>query len=47
MTGSQKTLGIGLALALFVCQQAIAQESQASNLLGRFRLSRSSGHFTP
>lgn len=38
MTGSQKTLGIGLALAWFVCQQAIAQEMQASNLLGRFRL---------
>lgn len=38
MTGSRKTLGIGLALAWFVCQQAIAEEMQASNLLGRFRL---------
>ena len=38
MTGSQKTLGIGLALASLVWQQAIAQEMQASNLLGRIRL---------
>ena len=38
MTGSQKTLGIGLALAWFVCQQATTGELQASNLLGRFRL---------
>ena len=38
MTGSRKTLGIGLALALFGCQQAVAEEMQASNLLGRFRL---------
>ncbi len=38
MTGSRKTLGIGLALAWFVCQQAIAEEMQASNLLGRVRL---------
>ncbi len=38
MTGSQKTLGIGLALALLVWQQAIAEEMQASNLLGRIRL---------
>ena len=38
MTGSQKTLGISLALAWFVCQEAIAEEMQASNLLGRVRL---------
>ncbi|MDE2927551.1 MAG: hypothetical protein OXT71_14235 [Acidobacteriota bacterium] len=38
MTGSQKTLGIGLALASLVWQQAIAQEMQTSNLLGRIRL---------
>ena len=38
MTGSRKTLGIGLALAWFVCQQATTGELQASNLLGRFRL---------
>ena len=38
MTGSQKTLGIGLALALFACLDAVAQELQASNLLGRVRL---------
>ncbi len=38
MTGSRKTLGIGLALAWFVCQQTIAEEMQASNLLGRVRL---------
>ncbi len=38
MTGSHKTLGIGLALAWFVCQQTIAEEMQAGNLLGRFRL---------
>ena len=38
MTASQKTLEVGLALALLVCQQAIAQEMQAGNLLGRIRL---------
>lgn len=39
MTGSRKTLGIGLALASLVWQQAIAEEMQAGNLLGRIRLS--------
>ncbi len=38
MTGTRKTLEVGLALALIVCQQAAAEELPASNLLGRFRL---------
>ena len=37
MTVTRKTLEAGLVLALAVCQQAVAQEPQASNLLGRFR----------
>ncbi len=38
MTGTRKTLEVGLALALFACQQTAAEELPASNLLGRFRL---------
>ncbi len=38
MTGTRKTLAVGLALAWVVCQQAVAEELPASNLLGRFRL---------
>ncbi len=37
MTVTRKTLEAGLVVALVVCQQAVAQEPQASNLLGRFR----------
>ena len=37
MTMTRKTLEAGLILALILCQQAVAQEPQASNLLGRFR----------
>ena len=37
MTITRKTLEAGLVLALVVCQQAAAQDPQASNLLGRFR----------
>ena len=37
MTMTRKTLEAGLILGLVLCQQAVAQEPQASNLLGRFR----------
>ena len=38
MTANQRVLEVGLVLALAVCQQTVAQELQANNLLGRFRL---------
>ena len=37
MKVARKTLEAGLVVALVVCQQAAAQDPQASNLLGRFR----------